>query len=107
MGLLPLTQNGCVRILSQSAYPNRLDITEAIHRLRALTSTPYHLFVADDVSLLDDAIVVGHSLLGPAQITDVYLLALAVSHRIRLVTLDRSVPLTTVREAGEESLIVL
>ena len=97
----PLTQNGCVRILSQPSYPNALGIAEAVDRLCAAVSTPYHRFVADDISLLDDASIDGGALSGPRQITDVYLLALAVAHGIRLVTLDRYVPLATVREASE------
>ena len=51
----PLTQNGCVRILSQPGYPNTVDIAEAVKRLHVAVSTPYHQFVADDISLLDDA----------------------------------------------------
>ena len=102
----PLTQNGCVRILSLSAYPNRLGTVEATERLRAAISTTHHQFVADDISLLDDAVVDvrdwGHN-----QITDVYLLALAVAHGIRFVTLDRRVPLVAVREAMEDSLVVI
>ena len=103
----PLTQNGCVRILSQPAYPNPLDTAEAVERLRAAVSTPYHQFVADDISLLDNAAVDGGSLLGPRQIADVYLLALAVAHGCLFVTLDKRVPLATVREAREESLLVI
>ena len=103
----PLTQNGCVRILSQPAYPNPLGTAEAVERLRAAVSTPHHQFVADDISLLDETAVDRGSLSGPTQITDVYLLALAVGHGIRFVTLDKRVPLATVREAREESLLVI
>jgi toxin-antitoxin system PIN domain toxin len=103
----PLTQNGCVRILSQPKYPNTLGIAEAVKRLHEAVSTPYHQFVADDISLLDDAVVDSRNLSRPGQITDVYLLALAVTHGARLVTLDKYVPLATVREVREESLIVI
>ncbi len=103
----PLTQNGCVRILSQPKYPNTLGIAEAAKRLHEAVSTPYHQFVADDISLLDDAVVDSRNLSRPGQITDVYLLAFAVTHGARLVTLDKYVPLATVREAREESLIVI
>ena len=49
----PLTQNGCVRILSQAAYPNALNVTDAVMRLRAAVSGPPHRrFVPDSVSLL-------------------------------------------------------
>ncbi len=103
----PLTQNGCVRILSGAKYPNRLPIADAIERLRTAVSTIYHQFIADDISLLDHSVVNGGILAGPSQITDVYLLALAVSHGGRFVTLDRHVPLSSVRGACEESLVVI
>ena len=88
-------------------YPNTLGIAEDAKRLHEAVSTPYHQFVADDISLLDDAVVDSRNLSRPGQITDVYLLALAVTHGARLVTLDKYVPLATVREAREESLIVI
>ena len=53
----PLTQNGCVRILSQPAYPNALSVTDVVMRLRAAISGPHHRFLPDSVSLLDDAVV--------------------------------------------------
>ena len=39
----PLTQNGCVRILSQPAYPNALSVADAVMRLRTATSEPCSL----------------------------------------------------------------
>ena len=103
----PLTQNGFVRIMSQPRYPNRLDIGEAARKLHEAVSTPYHQFLADDISLLDNALVDANNLSGPRQITDVYLLALAVAHDIRFVTLDKRLPLNVVRGAQSESLVVL
>lgn len=47
------------------------------------------------------------ALLGHRQFTDVYLLALATAHDARLVTLDKSVPLSTVRGADVDSLFVI
>ena len=103
----PLTQNGCVRILSQPRYPNALGVGEAMARLQAAVSTPHHRFIADDVSLLDDAVVERRRLSGPRQVTDVYLLALAVAHGARMVTFDKSVPLSAVRGASEGSLVAI
>lgn len=103
----PLTRNGCVRIISQPRYPNALGVAEAVARLQAAVSTPHHQFVADDVSLLDDAVVDRRQLSGPRQLTDTYLLALAVVHGARLVTLDKSVSLGAVRGASEESLVMI
>ena len=103
----PLTQNGCVRILSQPRYPNALGVGEAMAHLRAAVSTPHHRFIADDVSLLDDAVVDRRRLSGPRQVTDVYLPALAVAHGARMVTLDKSVPLSAVPGASEGSLVAI
>jgi uncharacterized protein len=47
------------------------------------------------------------SVLGSRQVTDVYLLALAVHHGGRLVTFDRAVPLRAVANASARHLAVI
>ena len=103
----PLTQNGCVRIMSQPRYPNTLSVSEVMIRLLSAVSTRHHEFIADDISLLDDASVDRERLLSPRQLTDVYLLALAVEHGARLVTLDKSIPIAAARQAKAASLVVI
>ena len=103
----PLTQNGCVRILSQPAYPNALSVTDAVMRLRAAISGPHHQFLPDSVSLLDDAVVDCRRVALPRQLSDVYLLALAVEHGCRLATFDRSILTAAVRRAERRSLVVI
>jgi toxin-antitoxin system PIN domain toxin len=103
----PLTQNGCVRIMSQPAYPSPLPTTQIIERLREATRHPSHSFWADDVSLLDHKSVRADRVLGPRQVTDVYLLALAVRQGGRLVTLDGRIPLAAVPGANSRHLLVL
>lgn len=103
----PLTQNGCIRIIAQPGYPNAIGLTDALSRLQRAVSTPYHRFIPDDISLLDDAVVDRRHLLGHRQLTDVYLLALANAHDARLVTLDKSVPVSAVRGADVDSLFVI
>jgi predicted nucleic acid-binding protein len=44
---------------------------------------------------------------GPRQLTDVYLLALAVAHKGRLVTFDAAIPLEAVGGAQRKHLVVL
>jgi len=102
-----ITQNGFVRIISQPRYPSPVPSTQAIERLSAATATTHHAFWKCDVSLLDEKIVDRSRLHGPRQITDVYLLALAVAKEGRFVTFDRSIPLTAVVGAGEASLVQL
>ena len=66
-------------------------------RLRTAISEPYHRFLADSVSLLDDAVVDCRRISRPRQLTDVHLLALAVEHGCRLVTFDTSILVAAVR----------
>lgn len=103
----PITQNGCLRIVSHPRYPNALEVADAISRLKAAVATPYHRFIPDDISLLDDNAIDRRHLLGHRQLTDAYLLALAVAHDARLVTFDKSVPVATVREANDASLSII
>ena len=58
-------------------------------------------------ALLDDALVDFSRVQGHQQVTDLYLLALAVRHGGRLVTFDRAVALSSVRGATAEHLLVL
>jgi toxin-antitoxin system PIN domain toxin len=103
----PLTQNGCVRILSQPAYPNAVPAAQVAARLAEAAADDSHAFWPDSVSLLDDGRLDWSRLLGPRQVTDAYLLALAVVHRGRFVTFDRAVPLEAVAGAQRRHLLTL
>lgn len=103
----PITQNGCVRILSSPAYPNMRPIADVAGRLRDATATSAHLFWPDDVSLLDTTAIDTSRLHGARQLTDAYLLALAVRHGGRFVTFDRGVPRSAVVGASGRHLVVL
>lgn len=102
-----ITQNGVVRILSQPGYPNPLPVRGAAQRLRRATEQPHHTFWPSAVSLLDPTFIEIDRLYGPKQITDAYLLALAVAHDGRLVTLDRNLPTSAVPAAKPEHLVLL
>ena len=103
----PLTQNGCIRIMSQPGYPNALPAAAVAERLAAATATTHHAFWPDAISMLDAGRIAWNSVLGSRQVTDVYLLALAVEQGGRLVTLDRAVPLKAVPGAKDRHLAVI
>ena len=103
----PLTENGCVRVMSQSKYPSPVPTGEVIKRLRDAAATSYHEFWPDDQSILDQNVVDNARIHGPKQVTDVYLLALAVKRTGRFVTFDGSVSLSAVFRAKEEHLAVI
>jgi|CXWL01.1.fsa_nt_gi toxin-antitoxin system PIN domain toxin len=102
-----ITQNGCVRVMSQPGYPNALPAAGVAQRLREATETAHHFFVPGDLSLLDTRHFDAEQLLGHRQVTDAYLLGLAVGHGMRLVTFDANAPLRVVRGATPEHLVVL
>ena len=103
----PLTENGCIRILSQPRYPNPLSIQNAVARLGSVKDIPYYEFIADDVSMFHESVVDIRLLSGHRQLTDTYLLALAVRHDLRFVTLDTRVHLDAVMGASESNLVVI
>lgn len=103
----PITQNGCVRIMSSSGYPNALPVRAVIERLAAAAAAPQHEFWSDDVTLLDAKVVDPLKVHGPRQLTDVYLLALALRKRGRFVTFDESVPRGAVIGTERKHLLVL
>lgn len=102
-----ITQNGCVRIMSQPRYPNPLPTAQVAARLHAATQTPHHLFVPSSTSLLDEALFDTQQLLGHRQVTDAWLLGLAVTHGLRFVTFDASPPLRVVRGATAGHVVAL
>ena len=102
----PLTENGVVRIMSNPNYSGKIRFspTHLINRLQMFAAQTDHEFWPDEVSLLDDSVFVADRIHGSRQLTDIYLLALAVRHFGRLVTFDQSIPLTAVTGAGPDNL---
>ena len=103
----PITQNGCIRIMSNAGYPNPLPVRAVIERLADACRQDIHEFWPDELSLLDSEVVDSTRIHGPRQLTDIYLLALAVQHGGRLVTFDSGIPLAAVRKATTQKLLIL
>lgn len=103
----PLTQNGCIRIFSNPAYPNAVPAAQIAERLAEAAHQPAHAFWPDAISLLEPKRLAWERILSSRQVTDAYLLALAVERGGRLVTLDRGVPVAAVRGAQSRHVVVL
>lgn len=103
----PITQNGCVRIMSHPGYPNALPVSAVIERLGLAIESEQHTFWADDHSVLDGATVDRSRIHGTRQITDIYLLAMAVRRGGCFVTFDAAIPLSAARGAQKRHLAVL
>ncbi len=103
----PITQNGCIRVISQPQYPGRLPVPEIMRRLRTAISAKEHTFWPDSVSLCDSDCFAPDRILTPKTLTDIYLLGLAEKNSGRLVTFDRGIPLAAVSRAKARHLLVL
>lgn len=103
----PLTQNGCVRIMSQPAYPAARPAAAVAERLAEACAAPGHVFWPADINLLAPDCLDWTHVLGHRQVTDAYLLALAVRNRGRFVTFDKRVTLQAVKGAQLENLLIL
>jgi len=88
----PMTQNGVLRIVGNSSYPNSPGTPAAVAPLLAgLIALPGHVFWPGDISLLDSGKLDPARLLTSGQVADSYLLSLAVAHGGQLATFDRRI----------------
>jgi len=103
----PITQNGCIRIMSNPSYPNALPVPAILKHLADACEEDVHQFWSDEVSLLNAAAFDSARIHGPRQLTDIYLLGLAVEHAGKFVTFDTGIPVAAVRKATTHNLVVL
>ncbi len=103
----PITQNGCLRIMAQPGYPNTVSAALVAERLREATATDHHRFWPDEVSLLSLGIVDWRRAISARQITDVYLLALAVQRGGRFVTFDARIAANAVSAADDRRICLI
>jgi hypothetical protein len=90
--------------MSSPGYPNPLPVQAIIEHLADACHQDIHEFRVDEVSVLDSDVVDSSRIHGPRQLTDTYLLALAVQHKGRLVTFDTGIPAAAVRNATTQRL---
>ena len=103
----PLTENACIRIISQPSYPGRLNIDDIAGRLHRATLAADHHFWPDTLRLSDPSRFDHSKITSARQLTDLYLLALAVEADGCLVTFDKGIPVAAVPSATARHLLVL
>lgn len=87
----PLTQIAFVRILSNPAFsPTSLTPANALALLQANLNHPAHAFWPDALSFTQALEPFAPRLAGHQQVTDAYLLGLAMHKKAKLATMDRS-----------------
>lgn len=104
----PVTENGFVRVIGNPAYGTPgVRASELVRRLAEFCRSRDHVFWPDAISLRDASRFKPGAIGGHRHVTDVYLLGLATTMKGRLVTFDRSIPLTAVAGAKGSNLEVV
>ena len=104
----PLTENGLLRVLGNPARRDAfLPIAQLGGHLRQFCASGHHEFWPDAISLRDEGLFDLTLVRGYRQVTDIYLLGLAVKHAGRLVTFDQRIQLAAVKGATRGSLEVI
>ena len=104
----PLTENGFLRTASRVMRSRELvTVPSLVDSFRKFKSSGHHEFWADDITLLDERLFNTELARGHQQLTDVYLLGLAVKRKGVLITFDQKIPLGAVKGARRDSLEVL
>jgi hypothetical protein len=103
----PITENGCLRLLSKPGYPfPGLTVSRVRDILAELVAAEDHRFWPDSASMLESN---QFDLAGAnsKNLTDLYLLRLATAFDGRLVTFDRGIRWQWVKGCGPDDLKVL
>lgn len=104
----PVTESGLLRILGNPArVGEHLPLPKLFESLDRFCGHSTHTFWPDALSVRDERVFNVDAIRGHQQLTDVYLLGLAVKNRGRFVTLDQGVSLAAVKGATRASLEVI
>ena len=105
----PLTEIGVTRIMVNPAYSSSARFTAAqiIQSLNTFVVGTDHEFWPDDLTFRQPEHFQTDRIHGGRQLTDLYLLGLAVKRGGRLATFDQGIPLSAVKNARAEHLCVL
>lgn len=103
----PLTENGCLRIMTNPRYPAPVNPVNLLAKLDTAKASAHHEFWPDDLSVTDTASFNRSEIRNHHQVTDLYLLALAVKRGGRLVTFDQGIAFSSVIGVKADNLVIL
>lgn len=85
----PMTQAGFVRVVSNPRFTAQaVNVSEAMQMLSELSGLPGHQFWPIDFDFADAVHPVADRFMGHQQVSDIYLLAVALRNKGKLATLD-------------------
>ena len=100
-----ITENGFLRVYGHPNYPDGPGSPgDAARDLGVLRDRPGHRFLPEDFSILSTEIDLGAS--APSQLTDLYLLGLAVKNGGRLATFDAGIDASLLPNGPSAYLII-
>jgi uncharacterized protein len=103
-----MTQAGFVRIVSNPAFSRRaVSPRDALEVLSGSLQHPAHRFWTEDLEVTEALAHFGRRLLGHQQVTDAYLLGLAIHKKGRLATLDTNLSSPLPGQSAAKTRIVL
>jgi uncharacterized protein len=104
----PLTEAAFVRIVSNPAFSSDApEPREAVDILGANLKHPHHRFWPDDVGFVKAVQPFAKKLAGHKQVTDAYLLGLALHKKGKLVSLDRGILDLLPEKSRERELVIV
>jgi uncharacterized protein len=103
-----MTQAGFVRIVSNPVFSRHaVSPRDALEVLSGSLQHPAHHFWSEDIGVAEALAHFGRRLLGHQQITDAYLLGLAIRKKGRLATLDASLSSLLPEQSAARTWLVL
>lgn len=103
----PITQSGFVRIVSNASFSlDALSVSDAVALLDRNLQHPAHRFWPDELTLAQSIALLQKPLQGHRQLTDAYLLGLAIHKDGHFVTFDRKIASLLTKTRLHEGVIV-
>ena len=103
-----VTENGLLRVICNPSYQGtRVTLKEGIVSLRRLCEMRGHMFWAELISIRDSRVVRWNHVQGHRQLTDLYLLALAVRNGGKLATFDSAISVRAISDATALNLEII
>lgn len=101
----PFTQAAFVRIVSNPAFSRDVaNLEDAFKALEQNSRNPLHQFWPDEIGLLEAVQPMRKRMTGHQQVSDAYLIGLAIHRKGKLITLDRS--MATLLPSSERDRVV-
>ena len=107
LGICPLTEAGFLRVTTNPAYrPGPRTMEQATAILQSLQGYPGYCYWAIDESWVTLTAPLAARIFGHQQVTDAYLLGLAIKEKLALVTFDKGIEYLAGAEFSENVLLL-